>query len=93
MLGVISNIEMASSVLVKDNKISIPQEIVDKLGIGGGDILAFDVTDGDTIKVKVLRKGDYTSDPVWKAIHSPAKSKKKVTAEDLRKMEDELWLS
>jgi bifunctional DNA-binding transcriptional regulator/antitoxin component of YhaV-PrlF toxin-antitoxin module len=78
---------------VKANKLSIPQEIVEKLGIAKEDVLAFEVVDEDTLNVRILRKKNYATDPLWKAIHSPVKPKKKVTSEDLEKLEDELWRS
>jgi bifunctional DNA-binding transcriptional regulator/antitoxin component of YhaV-PrlF toxin-antitoxin module len=41
---------------VKANKLSIPQEIVEKLGIAKEDVLAFEVVDEDTLNVRILRK-------------------------------------
>ncbi|MFQ6137424.1 MAG: hypothetical protein ACE5PM_09640 [Candidatus Hydrothermarchaeales archaeon] len=75
----------------KAGEISLPQEIMKKLKITKEDVLTFEIVDKETLKVKILRKGDYESDPLWKVIHDPAKPKIEVTAKNLQKLEDELW--
>ena len=43
--------------------------------------------------VKKVHEDDYTSDPLWNAIHNPVLLGKKLTKKELDDMEDEQWSS
>jgi len=40
---------------------------------------------------KVIRSAGFVNDPLWLAVHNPAKSKVLLTRERLERWEEELW--
>jgi len=89
----ISGIKMAVVQVDKKGRLVIPKEIRDSLKIDETTPLIFEVDDQNTIKIRVIRHDnqDYTSDPLWKAIHNPIILPKQITSKQLDEMEDEQW--
>ena len=79
----------------KKGRLVIPKEIRERLRIDESIPLIFEVDDENTIRIRIIRRDedDYTSDPLWKAIHNPVILGRKVSSKDLEEMEDEQWSS
>ncbi len=79
----------------KKGRLVIPKEIRKRLRIDESTPLIFEVDDENTIRIRIIQhdEDDYTSDPVWKAIHKPLLLGKKITKKELDEMEDEQWSS
>jgi AbrB family looped-hinge helix DNA binding protein len=88
-----SGIKLAVIQVDKKGRLVIPKEIREQLKIDESTPLIFEVDDENTIKIRIIRRDnqDYTSDPLWKAIHHPVILGKTLTSGELDEMEDEQW--
>ena len=79
----------------KKGRVVIPKEIRERFRIDESTPLIFEVDDENTIRIRIIQRNDddYTSDPLWKAIHNPVLIGKKITKKELDEMEDEQWSS
>lgn len=79
----------------KKGRLVIPKEIRARLRIDESTPLIFEIDDENSIRIRVIQhnEGNYTSDPLWKAIHNPVLIGKKITKKELDEMEDEQWSS
>jgi AbrB family looped-hinge helix DNA binding protein len=77
----------------KKGRLVIPKEFREKLKINESTPLIFEVIDQNTIRIRLAQneEGDYTSDPIWIAIHNPIVLPDRVSSEELDKLEDEQW--
>jgi len=90
-----SGIKMAVIQVDKKGRLVIPKEIRERLRIDESTPLIFEIDDENTIRIRIIHHNDqdYTSDPLWKAIHNPVILGKKISSKDLDEMEDEQWSS
>jgi AbrB family looped-hinge helix DNA binding protein len=88
-----SGINMIICKIDKKGRLVIPKEFREKLKIDESSLLAFEVLSQNAIKISLIQneEGDYTSDPLWIAIHNPIVLPKRITSEDLNKLEDAQW--
>ncbi len=79
----------------KKGRLVIPKEFREKLNINESTPLLFEMEDKNAIKIRIIHdeEFDFTSDPLWIAIHNPAILPKKIESKDLEKMEDQQWSS
>ncbi len=77
----------------KKGRLVIPKEIRDKLKIDESTPLIFEIDNQNTIKIRVIHRDeqDYTSDPLWIAIHNPVLLPRQISSRELDEMEDEQW--
>jgi AbrB family looped-hinge helix DNA binding protein len=77
----------------KKGRLVIPREVRERLKINESTFLIFEIIDQNTIKIHLVQndEGDYTSDPVWIASHNPIVLTKRVSSEELNKLEDNQW--
>jgi len=79
------------TVLDDRGRVVVPKEIREKLGLKGGAALILE-SKGDTIILRTMKESaDFTWDPLWSAVHNPAKPKISLTKDKLEKLEEELW--
>ena len=88
-----SGINMIICKIDKKGRLVIPKEFREKLKINESSLLAFEVLGQNAIKISLIQneEGDYTSDPLWIAIHNPIVLPKRITSEELNKLEDAQW--
>ncbi len=82
-----------SAVVVLDNRgrVVVPKEIREKLGLKGGASLILESKD-DMIVLRATKESvDFNGDPLWPAVHNPAKPKTSLTRDKLEMLEQDLW--
>lgn len=78
--------------LDKRGRIVIPKEIREKLDLVEGSTLLLEPEGKETIILRALRRSvGLVNDPLWLAVHNPAKCEVPLTRERLEKWEEELW--
>ncbi|HUY00319.1 MAG TPA: AbrB/MazE/SpoVT family DNA-binding domain-containing protein [Candidatus Deferrimicrobium sp.] len=79
----------------KKGRLVIPKDFREKLKIDKSTPLIFEIEDQNAIKIRVIQSEDFdfTSDPVWIAIHNPVLLPKQISNKDLEELEDEQWSS
>ena len=79
----------------KKGRLVIPKTLREELKINDSTPLIFEIEDQNSIKIRIIHneKFDYTSDPLWIAIHNPVPISKHISSKDLNQIEDEQWSS
>ena len=92
-VGIKSGINMPSMVtLDKRGRIVVPKEIRKKLDLLEGSTLLLEPHGEETIILRAIRRPvDVVNDPLWLAVHNPAKSKVPLARDKLERWEEELW--
>jgi len=85
---------MSTSKVDQKYRIVIDKQIRKRTNIKAGDTVIIEPLDDHSFKVNILNFTPETleSDPAWKAIHKPAKTKKRIPPEKLEEiMEETMW--
>ena len=92
-MGIKSGINMPSMVtLDKRGRIVVPKEIRKKLDLAEGSALLLEPEGEETLILRAIRRSvGFVNDPLWLAVHNPAKSRVPLTRERLERWEEELW--
>jgi len=85
-----SGINLIRRKINKKGRLVIPKDLREKLKIDESTLLIFNIVDQNSIKISLIQneEGDYTSDPVWIAIHNPIILPERISSEELNKLED-----